>query len=50
MPTNIIAELHAAKSMLSLSTSAYHSVVRILYEDLLQYTEWVSFYSGMHNV
>jgi hypothetical protein len=36
MRTNIIAELQAAKLV---STSAYHSVIGILYEDIVQYTK-----------
>ena len=41
MPAALAAELNSAESVLSLTPAGYHSVVRILYEDLLQYTLWV---------
>ena len=38
MPATIMAELEKAQFVLALTPSTYHAVVRILYEDLLQYT------------
>ena len=38
MPGNIVAELQAAKSVLVLKASTYRGVIRLLYEDMIQYT------------
>ena len=38
MPSHVTHELQSAQNVCNLSASAYHSVVRILYEDMLHYT------------
>jgi hypothetical protein len=38
MPSCLVTELQHATSILGLSTTTYHSVIRVLYEDMLQYT------------
>lgn len=38
MPHSVTQELQAAKSVVSLPSSVYHQVIRILFDDMIQYT------------